>query len=242
MYQKKYYKYKSKSYAGRRYPRKKLYKRYRSYTSTKRSMLSSNTNSAYLGTVVRGNDFIGITLKNKMEYSTQISFAANTTPQTRVFRGNSIFDPDQTGTGGSAQGFALFAALYSNYECTSCAIRAEFINSSAVPCWIIIAPSTATGNSLDYNLSRSIPGAKTVYCEALNGNAHGVITNFARTYDILQIRDGDNTVLGSMTGNPTSQWYWQVQVYSVDNASTINGVMNVYLTYYTKFSARKPYS
>jgi len=190
-------------------------------------------------TYMKGKDWITNKLVNRMEYMTPIYYSSVSGPTTYVFRGNSIYDPDQTGTGSQPLGFSTLTTIYSVYECPRSSIKAEFINNTAVPVWLTICPVVTAGDGVTYFNSSGRPGAKSVYCTSNNSTQHGVLYNIAKTFDILGLPDGDSNCRGNATSNPASQWYWQVIMTPCDGASSVSGVLNIKLIYYTLWEQRK---
>jgi len=229
-----------KRYAKRTstYPRRGGYKS-RKYASSMPVRIPRMRTKAMDVTYMKGNDWITNKLVNKMEYMTPIYYSSVSGPTTYIFRGNSIYDPDQTGTGTQPLGFSSLASIYSVYECPRSSIKAEFINNTAVPVWLTICPVVSTGDAVTYFNSSGRPGAKSIYCTSNNSTQHGVLYNSARTFDMTGLPDGENDCRGNVTGNPASQWYWQVIMTPCDGASVVSGVLNIKLVYHTIWQQRK---
>lgn len=190
-------------------------------------------------TYIRGKDWMTNKVVNRMEYMTTIGFSSVTTPQSYIFRGNSIYDPDQTGTGSQPNGYTLMSSMFSNYECPSCYIRAEFINLTNIPIWITVAVNQNSSDAITYLDAQAKPGSKQAYVNGNASTAHGVCTNYNKTFDVIGYANGDDQVKGLVTGNPSKQWYWYVIVTSCDGASALTGTLNVKLIYNTIWTNRK---
>jgi len=199
-----------------------------------------NTNGPQHSTaVIRGKDFMPETLYSQSEYRTQIFYSSVTTGQNYIFRGNSIYDPDQTGIGSTTIGFNIFSTIYSYYESPSSTIQIEWVNNSSVPMWLTVAPVAASIDTVNYLNAVGIAGARTAYVESTHGSQHGKVYNSANTKSMLGLAFGDVNTRSGFTGNPPQQWYWKISLDSCDNATSLSGVLNVTLRYKCKFTGRK---
>lgn len=220
----------------RSYGKKRFVRRKRMY---KKPMKKNFKKRTYDSTYVRGTDWMSNSLWNRMEYMSQIFFSSVASPTNYLYRGNSIYDPDQTGTGTQPLGYANMSAIYTNYECPSCFIRVEFINNTAVPCWIIVTPVITTSDVNTYNSAQGRPGAKIGYCQNNVGVQHVVVTNRSSTSLIRGVKMGETDNIAAVTTNPANQWYWNICIQPCDYASAISGVLNVKLIYKTRWTGRK---
>lgn len=77
-----------------------------------------------------------------MKYSDTYDF--NLLPgaaQSRIFRANSIFDPDVTGTGSVAMGYDLYNRMYNRYMVYASSIKVAWMNDAANQGEVWIRPS-----------------------------------------------------------------------------------------------------
>jgi len=91
-------------------------------------------------------------LKCKLKYADQYGFSG-ATPAAQVFRGNSLFDPDLTGTGHQPRYYDQLTAIYGQYCVTGVKARFEVINTGAkglfvTACYSDSNISTYTQNQL----------------------------------------------------------------------------------------------
>jgi len=178
-------------------------------------------------------------LYNTMEYMEQIFFSSVSSPATYIFRGNSIYDPNQTGSGSQPYGFTELSAIYSAYECPSSTIRAEFINNTAVPTFISVVPVLATTDVITYNSTQARPGGKSKYCTSNTDTQHVILYNSNSTWKMLGRPEADGDTRAMTTTNPAAQWYWNITLTTADFASAISGVLNIKLMYKTRWTNRK---
>jgi len=72
-------------------------------------------------------------LKTTLRYVQDISHAGSATPSAQVFAMNSLFDPDNSGTGHQPSFFDTFAGVYARYYVEAFKLEATIINESAIP-------------------------------------------------------------------------------------------------------------
>lgn len=216
------------------FKRKRFTKNRKRFTQRKRARgkRRGSKRSPFAATIIRGRDWISNSLMNKMEYMEQVFYTAVTSPQVYVFRGNSIFDPNQTGTGTQPLGMANLSAIYTYYECPSSFIRVEFINNTSIPCWITITPVVNAIDVNTYNSSQGRPGGRNKYCEGNQGRQHTIITNRCSNKKMRDAINGTGDTRTTIGTNPTDQWYWSISIQPCDFASVISGVLNIKLIYH----------
>lgn len=173
-----------------------------------------------------------------MEYQEQVFMVSVAQPFNYVWRGNSAYDPNQTGTGNPCLGFNTMTGIYTQYECPISTIVVEYINNATVPVWVAIVPVN-TAVTVNLNNEMGMPGAKRVYCTSNKDTQQVSVTNSSSTFKILNLIPGSGETKANVTTNPNSQWYWSVNIYSCDNATAISGVLNIYIRYKTVWSGRK---
>lgn len=184
-------------------------------------------------------------LMTKLKYSTQVDLLASTAVgQVYVFRGNSLYDPDYTATGGQPLSFDQWAQFYNYYKVHGSKIRVTFMSQS----------SNITHYSIncvfpDLNLPTTTlspidiiqhPYARYRVGGVSTGNA-GVttITNYMSTKKLFGINNLDDTEYrASMVNNPVNTWYWRVQQIAADQTQVINVNCLVTITYYCEFNER----
>lgn len=144
-----------------------------------------------------------------LEYSDVVEIKSNTSPHAGyVFRGNSVYDPDYTGTGHQPRYFDQFMEVYGRYLVLSAKLTCQNVGTSG---FMITAPTTdplAFGPStLEYvELPRSafvasgnaatIPSPKTVSLY----DTQGVL-------GLTRAQLEDLNYSGTATTNPNQTWY-----------------------------------
>lgn len=162
----------------------------------------------------------------------------------QVFRGNSPFDPDATGIGNSATGFALYAAQYNYYRCYGSKIVAKFCSLGTTPFTGVLqiglaaTPQVPTytdmnaiaghpyGRTRLFNTVVSLPTLKMYMSTA---KMEGVHKKAVAT---------DDTYAALVNANPAQPWYWSLWAQAADQASNASVVVYVTQTFYVEFYAR----
>lgn len=134
----------------------------------------------------------------------------------RTYRGNSVFDPDQTGGGHQPTGYDQWTGFYNQYRVLASSIR-----------WTVYRISTAAGDLGIPFVFPDVTAATAVTIGTINpqeqayfkyrhilaniaGNkGRGTVKNYMTTKKMFpgqNVTGTDFTALS--TGNPASQWYW----------------------------------
>lgn len=210
----------------RRYRRGKKIGRY--FYSKPKSVLSS-----------RG--VTGKSLRCKFNYQQSISLTCTGGAfQSYVFRGNSLYDPDQTGAGTQPPGFDEMSSFYAEYCCYGSKISVKLSTSATIPINIAVLPfySNALTVSTWSSLS-AMPKCRKHILKNIYGGGTGYVKNYSTT--ALETRRGISSaetwaVFGA---NPDAQWYWQLCAVPVDFLTTVTVIMDVTITFYTLMGKRK---
>lgn len=162
-----------------------------------------------------------------------------------VFRGNSIFDPYETGVGNQPYGYDQLVGpnvFYNNYLVKASKITvypATLGNASNAYFDVLVVPYRA--NTLPYTEVQDI--RRMPYCRSFRlqaatiANKACVVSSYASSKAILSREFGDdNLATGQYDGNPTYQWYWHVITDSTNFPVGANTKVkfDVKIAYYTK--------
>lgn len=160
-----------------------------------------------------------------------------------VYRGNSLFDPDLTGTGGQPYFFDQWAALYDRYRVIGSSIKVNNMlnNANVYNGLVTVVPlntSSVLPTSEEYEES---PYARTTMLKATNAGGWGKVSHYMSTAKIRGIRKQavmDEDSYASLTStNPGTTWFWHV-VNRVPGQSTQSNIQDITLTYYVIFEQR----
>jgi len=156
----------------------------------------------------------------KMFYDTAVSLApAAGAVAINVFRWNSVYDPDYTNVGATAQAYTALSGLYGRYRVVSARAVVEFVNTSAAtPATVFIALNPV--NTIGVDITR-ILAQRFVWTRGIGtatGSAsitHEVKGKVAAIYGVpeKQVRDEDDyaSVVG---GNPNNQVFMHIGAYA----------------------------
>lgn len=186
----------------------------------------------------------------KLVYREQLSWStASGNLSDNVYRGNSIFDPDLTGTGGQPMGFDQWAAFYFSYTVLGSKIEVSSqVNSgNAATQRMGITPSNLSNAMTGHEAAEEAPYTKArrlIMGSGGTGNAAGGgdLTSYMSTAKMVgvlrpavQIEDAFGALV---TANPTNTWFWHVWNY-VPGTETQSLFQNVKITYYVVFETRQ---
>jgi len=182
----------------------------------------------------------------------QSNYYTTTTYLEQLFKGNSCFDPDQTGTGSQPYNFDDWAVQYIRYRvigshCTV-AVGQSSIASAATNARFVLAPTNLSTGFVAYEDAVSSPLVtdKMWMAHGVNGYPAGPVApgtlraNFT-TREILGEDHGDR-FQALVTADPADVWYWYIGASSADATSTITGWLHTRIVYDVEFFDRRPLS
>lgn len=163
-----------------------------------------------------------------------------------VFSGNSLYDPDVTGSGVQPYGFdQLCPVFYNNYNVKASKIT---VYPSVAPSYVtsfppyfecLIVPYRTT--TLPYNEVediRRMPYCRSIRFSAQSQGSHPTsLSSYASTKSILSREfANDVSATGQYDGNPTYRWYWFVIIDTNTWIPTANISVkfDVKIAYYTR--------
>jgi hypothetical protein len=156
------------------------------------------------------------------------------------FRGNSVYDPDYTGTGTQPNGFDQWASFYNTYVVLGSSIKAEVMGATQ-SCLSVLVPNfnatlaTSASDAVGYRYSKS---RLTGY----SGNAALVtLNNKISTAQICGVDDRavafDSDYSATVSTNPgnNESWFWDFYHQNTYDTSTLNTVVKITIHYDVKF-------
>lgn len=177
-----------------------------------------------------------------MHYADQynVSNLAVGTRFSQTMRGNSVYDPDQTGTGHQPRGYDQISALYRYYSVKSSSIRVRF-GTTAVGCASLVglqADASTEAAPVSSTISEFLESYP--YNQLLSntdGSAATATLTDKRTTAAMSSNpavDGDNIAV--VTTNPANEWYWKIVVFNAHTTSALYGTVFVDVWYEVEFS------
>lgn len=158
------------------------------------------------------------------------------------FRGNSLFDPNVTGTGHQPMYFDQYAALYNRYRVMGSAVKIDVINNSGVSALFYVCEpntiqSTTTDLSTLYEQSRSgAPRFVPIAARIASRLKRYVSTR--KVCGLTKPQIYDDVYSAATIADPGNIWYWNFLFGSVDGTAAVDGHFIIKITYYAQFYDR----
>lgn len=160
-----------------------------------------------------------------------------------TYRGNSLFDPNYTGTGHQPMYFDQYSAIYERYRVLGCKIKVHMVNRSATSAAYAVLESGTDVSSI-LVLSELLEQSRAHVSRILpTGNQSPVVikkyvsTRKACGLNKKQVFDEDFSAL--TTANPQQIWYHNIQLSNADPNVGMDIRLLFTLTYYCQFFDRK---
>lgn len=173
-------------------------------------------------------------------YREQINFTGVTTPQIYVFRGNSPYDPNQTGTGSQPVGWDNLLTFFSSSFCVGSRITVGAYNTSNVPVQFALVPTYSSSDISSYDSALIYPGVKTM---VIDGNSRGgqSFKSLTRTTSTLGFyrQNFDRDFIATGQDVSGKQWYWSIAIQTYDQATALGFTLQVTVDYDVVWLDRK---
>jgi hypothetical protein len=173
----------------------------------------------------------------KLVYEDLLTLAPGTTFGSYIFRGNSLYDPDYTGTGHQPRFYDQLTPVYGRYKVLSSSIIVEMINTSGGSgsgAIFAITPNTEIITFTAWEKAAELPLAKVSEIVPISSVYPFKLNHSASTTNVCgllpyQVNDEDWSAL---TGaNPVQLWYWNVNAAATNPATNVSVQFRVRLTY-----------
>lgn len=183
----------------------------------------------------------GQSMRTKLRYVENVALSSSAGAVGRnSFSPQSLFKPNNSGTGHQPMYFDQFSAIYSRYKVHSAVIRATFnvvTETAATSCFAVgvFANSASALPSSDPQTLMEDNHGKHAICNGRNGNT-GQRTI---TLDYAPFRDTGVTVnddsLTTLTNTGAATYFWNVWVADLQSTGTTNVVVSVEIIYDVEF-------
>jgi hypothetical protein len=172
-------------------------------------------------------------------YYEQFNLVSSSTPFIYVFRANSLFDPNQTGSGAQPVGYDQLSGFYNSWFVVSSRIEVTVINNnSSIPIQFALLPTQAASSITTFDQARYYPRHSkflTLDASSRGGKSSGSLSNQIVTLKFLsQPYDRDMQSQGS--ANPSVNAFWTLAFQTTDQSTLINANVQVKLYYDTIWS------
>jgi len=186
-----------------------------------------------------GQSYAPMSFSTRFVYVADLALTVNASGYIQnTYSGNSIYDPDSTGAGTTANGHAEFAAIYNRYRVKASRITCTFVpmtvtNGKYIHCTIYADKSAAGAtNMLTFtHIPNQVNTIVTANNDVKQLKHYGLTKSMFCTHTIE-----DPAYAAAMNANPTYRWYWHVAA-----TGTQNDICNVRvcIEYYTDLYDQK---
>lgn len=177
-----------------------------------------------------------------LKYTDLYSFTAAPNPSAQVWKINSLFDPDLTGTGHQPQGFDQWSAFYNTYQVYGAKVDLEIANdtaSASVQCVMAMSDT----NSSAYNVLDTTELKWTKYkivgpASATNKTRMSMYMSIKKIHGFNDISEVESTS-ANITGDPTDLAFCWFKCQSMDILTNVKLFVRATITFYAVFSEQK---
>jgi len=174
----------------------------------------------------------------KLKYTSTDTLSGTGSTTQKVFRLNSLFDPDLSGTGAQPECFDQLTAVYNKYLVHACEYDCTFTNLNSTAVNVVAVPSdlALTGSTFD-----SITEQKRAKMASLSINSGGKSTvrlrGFVNMSDLhgQPNLDADPNQYAVVSANPTDVAFLTLEAADFTTATTISVGVRTKLTFYCTF-------
>ena len=165
-----------------------------------------------------------------MRYATTYNFgSASAGPLiSHIFRANSIFDPDQTGTGHQPYGHDTYASIYNHYNVREAVITLSALDNNGYTMGCTLTDDTTVNG--DFNNIKEVKGTQMVV-----KNAGSTTPKLVQKYERDKFWDKGvsvSTETGALFGaNPQEQTMFHVWVCDKDATADVSAWIQITITY-----------
>lgn len=155
-----------------------------------------------------------------------------------IFRGNSLYDPDQTGVGVQPYGYDEYCALFNGrYKVYASKIKVSFyLSEASYGCLVGVYPARSEYSYHDSSDLRVTRGSRYRMLSSGTGiTGRNTVYAYSTTRQNLPII-GDDSTYASVGANPTNTWVWVVYANSESLAEELSIYFDVQITYYARLS------
>lgn len=152
-----------------------------------------------------------------------------------AFRGNSMYDPDETGVGVQPYGYDQITGLFGVFRVVGSKIRIYFRqeNQAAGAIKVCLLATTQTITTTDIADLMQRPGTKAVSVTLADDTRKQKLKSYKSTKWLYpEISPGDAGFNHQLGGNPVYQWYWTIVFDSYDAQVSRLISYDVQITYY----------
>lgn len=174
-----------------------------------------------------------------LRYTESVSLTGSSAPAAQVFRMNSCFDPDLTGTGTQPTYFDQLSTVYGIYCVIGALAYVEFINPSTTESFYTACVfSDQNISSLSVEALTETKYMKSNQVSYSPGpNRIKVSMPYMRTAQIMGQKEieSDANMYAGIGSNPNDQWFLIIKIAATDGVTSISGNIRVEILYHVIF-------
>lgn len=178
----------------------------------------------------------------RLSYISHFTFSTTTTPSDQIMRGNSVFDPDFTGTGGQPNNFDDFALHYGSFRVYGSTCKLWCAMGTGQGELTLAARRSSTSivllSTLESAQSEPYCRHRTVGPNLFVKGTTPVLSMSVQTQKILAVPITDPDMSALTTTNPNRAFFWHVIFNSYDFSTSTTAVINVEVVYDVEFFVR----
>lgn len=162
----------------------------------------------------------------------------------KVYRGNSIFDPD-FGTGSTkAQGYDQWAAFYRRFRVIASKIELWIDGNSSNETGLIIVPLNTNSSITTPKQAIELSMNNIATLGRLDTNGSQYLKSYQKTSKMIGVPEIapyiERDYSAAFGNNPNRAWYWHVFAYDArGTAQAVNITINTKITYYVELYDRE---
>lgn len=165
--------------------------------------------------------------------------------KSNVFRGNSLYDPDETGVGVQPYGYDQLTAIFDyKYRVYASKIRVTFYLEEA--CYDALIGVYANKGEFSYHDPADLMVAKGVRSRHISSQEGITWKNTIKAYSTtkaqLPVIASDSDTTASVGANPAMTWKWIVFVNTANEAQEVSIKADVKITYYALMSRSEDFN
>lgn len=174
-------------------------------------------------------------IETTLIYETFLLLSNSTAKGNYTFRGNSVYDPDYTGTGHQPRTFDTYSEMYGKFRVLSTRIYAEGINITAgIPVVFAINANTDVYSFTSLEDVAELPNTRVSNILPVSSRLPQKLCMNISTQKILGLSPAekwDEDYSCTPAANPSNIWYYNIFYISTDTGTTCNLELRVRLEY-----------
>lgn len=173
-----------------------------------------------------------------LEYTQlQLALISSATSGNYTFSGNSVFDPDTSGTGHQPLYFDQMVAIYNRYRVFASKLKFELLSATSSAA-ISITPTTDSARPTSIDIAWETPYTMEIpISSSVFRTVRHALMETQKLWGMGSVTQ-DDVFSAVFSANPLRQWYWKIWAVSSDGSTSMTLRCNISVTYDVEFSER----